>query len=42
MPANQCGGMPHPVNPVHPVKAFALNEIIGKFGGAGMNPKAKG
>lgn len=31
---NQSGGKPHPVNPVHPINGLALNEIIGKFGGA--------
>jgi hypothetical protein len=31
---NQSLGKTHPINPVHPVNGFALNEIIGKFGGA--------
>jgi hypothetical protein len=26
----------HPVNPVHPVNGFGVNEIIGKFSSAGQ------
>jgi hypothetical protein len=38
MQTNRSGRMPHPVNPVHPVRNEGVNEIIGIFGGADQSP----